>query len=590
MATKDVQNHGHHNHLTLSCFPSCENCLAWSDDALALAGGSNVYLMRRKVGPNDTLIWTQDSMRIDDFATERHPEQNLSTISEFSLGEEQSDPVVVALAWSSPGLGLHSRAVLAVLTSNLLLAFWETNGSHQGWRRSCIFNSHVPLPNTSTKTSDSLPHPSRSPRIRSFVWSHPYTHPEHSRSASHFIAIVDNDNNLLFYNVAKRSKHDYGQWSIILLCATRLGPGIDRHTGNNDRLSLQRFLLQQSPLRSMSISRWQDITPENDTAKFKSRALVSFDRSYGNQISKMVFEITISGDLLPAETFNVNTATLKEMSHPEVSQTDTQHQDIRSSANILYQLNDEPKWRDALESPYSEYSNRNHLHGLVRLRFWGNAFSPVQDLEAAAVTLHPWDTYEYTPPASERCHVIFRSLEASSPVLRSRVGSEEVVLNKTLDFIVKRIGERQLKWNPLDRKIILTYYALVSSRATVDDRGGILKAILTNIEPDENGGDVVSAQQTIRADLPTETCTMCASIIEMRSPITSASCQNGHLFTRCSLSLISIQQPRISKHCSGCNRQFLDVSKLGPLESPSLAGDLFDEFDVCPYCHEKFQG
>lgn len=73
-----------------------------------------------------------DSLRVDAFFQEHHPQLNLFTISEFSVSVEQSDPVVNALAWSSSGLGLHRRAMLAVLTSNLLLAFWEINGYSVG--------------------------------------------------------------------------------------------------------------------------------------------------------------------------------------------------------------------------------------------------------------------------------------------------------------------------------------------------------------------------------------------------------------------------------------------------------------------------
>jgi hypothetical protein len=64
---------------------------------------------------------------------------------------------------------------------------------------------------------------------------------------------------------------------------------------------------------------------------------------------------------------------------------------------------------------------------------------------------------------------------------------------------------------------------------------------------------------------------------------------------RCNLSLLSIQEPGISKYCSQCDRQFLNAEEidLEPVQisnGPSLLTSLFEEFDVCPYCHAKFRG
>ena len=87
-----------------------------------------------------------------------------------------------------------------------------------------------------------------------------------------------------------------------------------------------------------------------------------------------------------------------------------------------------------------------------------------------------------------------------------------------------------------------------------------------------------------------ESCEMCDSEILMTSDLTSARCKSGHVFVRCSISFLAIQEPGFSKHCSRCSKQFLDLAKLEPPSAPSLVQALFEEFDVCPFCPGKFRG
>lgn len=58
----------------------------------------------------------------------------------FSLGREQSTSNVVGLAWSPSGLGKYRRCVLAVLTSNMVLSFFETVGAQGKWTRVAVVN------------------------------------------------------------------------------------------------------------------------------------------------------------------------------------------------------------------------------------------------------------------------------------------------------------------------------------------------------------------------------------------------------------------------------------------------------------------
>ena len=129
--------------------PTCHNCLAWSSDGeLAVAGGEYVHILTPKHSKLEkehlkTAVdspWHTTTLRINNFDQTEWTYQSLAPLSRLSIGEEQSHSTVSALSWSPPGLAVHRRSVLAVLTTNLLLAFWETDGNLDTWKRTCIVN------------------------------------------------------------------------------------------------------------------------------------------------------------------------------------------------------------------------------------------------------------------------------------------------------------------------------------------------------------------------------------------------------------------------------------------------------------------
>lgn len=324
MTTKKAQTEQKtlNDHLTLPCFPSCEDCLAWSDNTLAFAGGSNVHLIKQRLDLADTPSWTRETLRADVFTHEDCPEQYLSIISNFSLGQEQSDPVIVALAWSPSGLGLHRRSVLTVLTSNLLLAIWETNGAQCGWRRTCLFNHFLPPfdVDDSARNNTVLTNPVR--RIRSVTWAYPFLHPTASKFTSHFLVIVEDHNVLFFYTVAKNAKHDYGHWSIKLLSSVHIRGGERAQQNSVTITSLQLRLFEQSPVYSVSITDWQTSPANGSAAGRDTRAAITCQSSY-NRKPAVSFEVTIFGIATNTETFQINIATLIPLSVSTLTESRT---------------------------------------------------------------------------------------------------------------------------------------------------------------------------------------------------------------------------------------------------------------------------
>ena len=86
----------------------------------------------------------------------------------MSISEEQAETFVVSLSWSAPGLALHRRSVLAILTSNHILSLWASNSDptkSESWQRVLVINDFE-RPDSSQPTR-------RQYRIRCYTWAPP---------------------------------------------------------------------------------------------------------------------------------------------------------------------------------------------------------------------------------------------------------------------------------------------------------------------------------------------------------------------------------------------------------------------------------
>ena len=146
------------------------------------------------VGP-----WHEVHFRVNLFTQDEWPYQETASLDDFSLGEEQSTSIVTGLAWSTPGLALHGRCVLAVSTSNLLVSLWEPR--HQptessNWYRSCVLN-HA-LRRHISSNSDRKALARRLARIRAVTWSREPPKLNGRWKQLHIIAAVNQDGDLYF--------------------------------------------------------------------------------------------------------------------------------------------------------------------------------------------------------------------------------------------------------------------------------------------------------------------------------------------------------------------------------------------------------
>ncbi|OAL52114.1 hypothetical protein IQ07DRAFT_642987 [Pyrenochaeta sp. DS3sAY3a] len=168
------------------CWPSCVDAVDWSqDNIIALASDEQVELLFPNTISFDrfqqSAQWEHVSLKAHLFSTDELPIKNPAALSNFSIGEEISNSVPTALAWSPPGLAKHRRCALAVLTSNLVLSIWSAHGKPQAasrWTRDLVINTALADYFLNQVTDDGLSYltsqeeriRSRS-RIRSFAWA-----------------------------------------------------------------------------------------------------------------------------------------------------------------------------------------------------------------------------------------------------------------------------------------------------------------------------------------------------------------------------------------------------------------------------------
>lgn len=169
----------------------------------------------------------QIQFRINTFTVDEWPMQEPDCFDHFSVGEEQSTSVVTALAWSPPGLAMHKRSVLAVLTSNLVVSFWASvadplvaaswqrvfvlnNAVKKSWERRCL-SKHLP-----TLTENQLRRKSRirslawAPRIRQ--WPEKYQHSVETKWGMFLLAVANDDGEVVFLLISSPFTTESTSW------------------------------------------------------------------------------------------------------------------------------------------------------------------------------------------------------------------------------------------------------------------------------------------------------------------------------------------------------------------------------------------
>ncbi|OAL36396.1 hypothetical protein AYO20_04292 [Fonsecaea nubica] len=575
--------------VTLPYWPTCRNALTWSSEDLAVAAGELVHILTprdasKSLGDPGHKQWHTFTLRVNHFQQSEWPSQELATITQFSIGEELSESTVVSLSWSPAGLGIYRRSALAILTSNLILSLWESNGRLGVWQRTAIVNQYLPIPSSGDDTGSSR----RKQRVRAFHWLPALSLPAGSRWGSQFLAVADDDFTVSFFHLWKTNGAVYGHWSYKLLAQYKF-PGFQHLTASAmKKLGLRTILAQTSPISKLETSEWEF---EGEASKHSGTAALDVKVSFGQCSEAKYLSLQVkwmgagNGKTEPTMVLTVTPA--QSASGILSSETPTQGQ-----------------FESAIQKSRSDFDRKFGLDGRIRVHCWGTVFSPDRTIAAACISLHPSDMIEYGAPSSQRTTVVFTLVQ--EPTVSDHLPESPSEAQKR---ILEQIMESSLDLvkTDLDKHIVRTAAALIklqfkdSSSLTcwADD---LLKLLPPRAFPqDSNGpdqrqlyndaGDTAGAgsggEESVLAD---EVCDLCGEIIPFSADPSRARCNRGHQFSRCSLSFVAIQEPGISMFCSKCGRQFLDPGKLECVGGPSLSQALFDYFDVCPYCQGKFRG
>jgi len=571
--------------LAFTAYPSCEDCLTWCEEGLAVAGGENVHIVGGFA--NGEKQSTVNTIRVDQFDYRQWPEQSLATIQDLSIGEEQSNSVVVALAWSPPGPGIHYRSVLAVLTSNLLLSIWETDGSQRNWQRTCVVNHHLPIRAAPTR---------RNTRIRCLAWSNPLRLLNGGQWGVQLLAIIDDDDTLHILRIDKKNRDQYGTWCLNPVFTTTLPHLETSHSHITGMTGLQNLLTCNASVRSMMFLPWNAVNLPTSLVQSVVTTSLVYQRHHQNAQYSIALEVNLSDHGSKITARQVNLQELQKTSVEKVPSLG------RQGLRTIHSLEESPQWQEALKDIVARYDQRCRLGGFFRIRFWGFATSPDQSTEAACLTLHPWDMYEYTSTVLEKCHVVFRPLRSQFANAMSQQKTAIEVATAVLDFVISQLRSQTYIISTIDQMLVKVLHAWTSRNLNQSSQQTILGNFATAVSGKaeavtnvhlmtQNGQSAQTTPSNSASSTQTalETCDICDVPIHMKDDNDSV-CVNGHVFSRCSLSFISIQEPGISKYCSGCERQFLNISKLRPHPGQCITSKLFDEFDVCPYCRGRFRG
>ncbi|PYH88873.1 hypothetical protein BO71DRAFT_337885 [Aspergillus ellipticus CBS 707.79] len=262
-------------------------------------------------------------------------------------------------------------------------------------------------------------------------------------------------------------------------------------------------------------------------------------------------------------------------------------------------------WKRQFDDMREKYDFDRDLGGLAVARVWGMA--SYDGMSAVATTVHPGDMIEYRTAAEERLTIIIYAPDEAQPEAGTSPTPSNNLAEKreaALGYILHSVDEDEER--PLSSKIL---YATACSAIVESDNKEIRSqahkvlvrlATVTGADLNEELSKC-SASKTTIASKPGEEldgagaqiferCEICDAGIAWYSN-QEAQCAEGHVFVRCSLTSLAIQDPGSSKLCSSCGREYLNEDGIDTSESElqSSCRMLFDAFDTCIYCNGKFR-
>ncbi|PWY88255.1 hypothetical protein BO70DRAFT_369164 [Aspergillus heteromorphus CBS 117.55] len=264
------------------------------------------------------------------------------------------------------------------------------------------------------------------------------------------------------------------------------------------------------------------------------------------------------------------------------------------------QLSEVP-WNKHLDDIREKYDFDRDLGGLAVARVWGMA--TYREMSAVGITVHPGDMVEYRTAAEERLTIIVSGPNESQPDVSPTTSQDK--REAALSYILHSDDEEQDR-PPLSHRIL---YA--AACATIIDSDNedlqaqahkvlVRLATVTGADLSEELSKCAGPRGAIASKSGDmlqgpgmgmfERCDICDAGVGWYSS-EEAQCASGHVFVRCSLTALAIQDPGLSKLCASCGREYLNEDEIDSADTDlqSSCRMLFDAFDTCVYCDGKFR-
>ncbi|KAF9890146.1 hypothetical protein FE257_006307 [Aspergillus nanangensis] len=681
----------------LHVFPSCYSSLSCSADGeLALAAGEYVHVITPK-GPSKentssaptatSSNWQITRFRANVFTNKEWPTILPQDRENFSIGAEQSNSTVAGLAWSPPGLAKHRRCILAVLTTNLILSFYEAVGPQAKWTRVAVVNEALrsyfgPLISTSSLSM-------RKSHIRSFAWSPPLLVPsseETTTRAEHrwgipLLTVTNDDNDVIFLRAQRSigSARNSNPYSIEVLSLTPLhdpvgnnrvahssifasavktrlkslsisyGPWLFQESGEGDWAAVSNVavvygdklkIIKQSVKLCLDM---EDVNVQPKCEMSSETTLCSHDINNHNFTGPLQWiyldgsaevhlcagiragMIVVTASCAAYKASAIKPEHIKVQEWPFYNEPEENSQDERSrhwesiggcltfqTTQNAHQLSS-PPWKSQVDEICERFDLDHDLGGLVSARVWGLA--SYRGLVMAAVTRHPGDRIEYRTSLEDLTAIVFSGANSqcdepgSFPTTPEPNRSPDAVHAKRKALLGYVLDAKRSKYDarPWSQKIL---YAAACCAVVESHEDTLLwlarKAfewlssstgldLTDEISKCSAPGSTIDAKSETQLSGPGlevfEKCEVCSSGISWYSAH-EGQCAEGHLFVRCGLSLLCLQEPGLSKFCSVCDTEYYSEDVIDSsygVEFQHSYLSLSDIFDTCVYCGGKFR-
>ncbi|KAJ5083056.1 hypothetical protein N7532_012099 [Penicillium argentinense] len=356
---------------------------------------------------------------------------------------------------------------------------------------------------------------------------------------------------------------------------------------------------------SMTPSNYMGSDGKTDVFDFRKIPSSSFPAAVDDEPSRRYWDpITAMSTLVDEQT---NTCTLHLGSGSGLCATTTlEHLKAGVSPGL-------PRWSKHVDNFREQFGLDHDLGGNTVSRIGGLA--SYRDVIAVLITPNPTDEIQYIVTSDEKSFLGFafegvdqnfnanslftpRSNEETQPGASKR--------EKAVEFLISQY-EKGDDINEMDQRLI--YAAACCS--IVDEQSEsirtrarkVLERLAIHLDADlseeiskcEAGPPQICAKTSDQFARPGghlfEKCDICDASIPWESP-DEAQCENGHLFARCGITFQAMQQPGLSKYCSGCQTEYIDEELLVRVHDEPLGpvlAKVTQAFDTCLHCNAKFK-